>query len=307
VQHIPAQPSLEIRDLQVVIALATARTTARAAELLHLTQPAVSRALLSIESRLGTQLFERTPRGLTATEAGRQLIAGASRVLAELGTLELSVCAPVAVPAKIRLVCECHTAYHWLPSTLAELRGAMPALKVSLSVEHTADPVAALTAGQIDVALLSVADVPRQIAEAELFTDEIVFAVAASHPLAAKPALTRPDLRSHTILTSLHAPRSEQRWFINQVFGRERPKLQLQRLPLTEAIVDFARAGMGIAILSEWLAAPHLARGGLVTKRLGSGALARNWRIAWRPQAAPVIPHLRAALVRGRAALAANA
>jgi LysR family transcriptional regulator for metE and metH len=72
------------------------------------------------------------------------------------------------------------------------------------------------------------------------------------------------------------------RWFNSRVFGRARPRLRFQVLPLTEAILDLARAGMGLAILSEWIASPHLAKGDLVMRRLTSGPLERPWRIAWR-------------------------
>src|SRR5882672_1842184 len=107
-------PRLEIRDLKVALALASTGSTARAASLLHITQSAVSRALLTAEDKLGTRLFDRTRRGLTPTAAGERFLEGASRLLVELGDLEHRVCSPEAVPMHIRLVCECYTAYHWL-------------------------------------------------------------------------------------------------------------------------------------------------------------------------------------------------
>src|SRR5689334_23051622 len=110
----PPLPRLEIRDLRLVLALASSGTTAQAGATLHLTQPAVSRALLAAEDRLGTKLFERTPRGLVPTEAGQRLVEGAAAVLVGLGDLEQRVREPLAQPMQLRLVCECYTAYHWL-------------------------------------------------------------------------------------------------------------------------------------------------------------------------------------------------
>src|SRR5690349_19798241 len=110
----PPSPRLDVRDLRVVLALASAGTTAQAASVLHLTQPAVSRALLAAEDKLGTRLFDRTPRGLVPTAAGQRLVTGATRLLVEMGDLEHLVRAPVAPPMRIRLVCECYTVYHWL-------------------------------------------------------------------------------------------------------------------------------------------------------------------------------------------------
>ena len=277
------RPELDIRDLQVALALASAGTTARAAALLHITQPATSRALLSLEEKLGTQLFDRGPRGLSPTKAGERLLAGAGEILTALRDLEHRVRTDDE-PSRIRLVCECYTAYHWLPSALGSLRRVLPGLALSVAVEHTVDPVAALSAGKLDAALLTTAKVPAgALRETELFTDELVFVLARDHPLAKKRAITPRDLRENTLLVTL-APPSEVHWFLTRVFGRARPRLTFERLPLTEAIFDLARAGMGVAVLSEWIAAPHLGRNELVAKRLSSGPIERPWRLAWRPE-----------------------
>lgn len=280
-----AMSCLEVRDLQVVLALASAGTTSKAATILHLTQPAVSRALLSVEDKLGVRVFERAPRGMVPTPQGERLIAGARTLLVELADLERSVKAPLVPPVRLRVVCECYTAYHWVPSAIVNLRKTLPGIDVTLSVDHRGDPVAALQAGDIDVALLTTATVPAgQLEEHPLFSDEIVFVMSKTHPLAKKKALLPADLRSTTLVTS-PTPEGEARWFMASVFGRARPRLHFERVPLTEAILDMARAGVGVGILSEWMAGPHLNRGDLIVRRLAAGPLMRPWRIAWRKQA----------------------
>lgn len=292
----PPNPRLDVRDLRVVLALASAGTTAQAASVLHLTQPAVSRALLSAEDKLGARLFDRTPRGLVLTPAGQQLVSGATRLLVELGDLEHRVRAPAARPLRLRLVCECYTAYHWLPSALVHLRKSLPGLELSLAVEHTQAPVPALVAGDIDVALITTAPVPRgQLEERQIFSDEVVFVMSASHPLASRKTLTRDDLRSTTLLTG-QTPPAEAQWFLSRVFGREKPRIRFEQLPLTEAILDVARAGMGVAVLSEWIASPHLGRGDLLAKRFTAGPLRRPWRMAWRREVGDAALRLASAL-----------
>lgn len=286
---IPAlpRPKLEVRDLQVVLALASAGSTARAAAQLHLTQPAVSRALLAIEDKLGTALFERSQRGLQPTAAGTRLLGGAREWLVGLQELERRTCV-VQAPARLRLVCECYTAYHWLPSALMALRRTMPELAVTIEMAHTAAPVAALENDAVDVALLTTARLPRhpsvRLVERDLFSDEVVFVVGQKHALAAAPTLTRADLRRTLLLCSSHTPSAESEWFLRAAFGKRAPKLQFQPLPLTEAILDAARAGLGIAVLSEWIAAPHLNKGDLLMRRLDSGPLRRPWRFVHRSE-----------------------
>ena len=81
-------PRLEVRDLRVVLALATSGTTAAAAEVLHITQSAVSRALAVAEDHAGAELFTRTPRGLLPTEAGDALLDAAPALLSDLVDIE---------------------------------------------------------------------------------------------------------------------------------------------------------------------------------------------------------------------------
>ena len=296
------RPHLEVRDLEIVLSLAAAGSTAGAASALHITQSAVSRALAQAEDRIGARLFERTARGVLPTPAGERLVAGAGPLLAELCRLEHAVAAPATPVMKVRLVCECYTAYRWLLSAMEGLRRRKLDLEVEVAVEHTHGPVDALVRKQIDIALLTTGVLPRGrdarggFVEQPLFSDEIVFLVASSHPLAKAGSLTRRDLRAHPLITS-QTPPSEARWFLAKVFGRHVPKLNFVQLPLTEAIIDAARAGMGIAVLSEWMASDYVAAGGLEVKRFHSGPLRRPWRIAYRADVAEAAQRLTSTLV----------
>jgi len=223
-------------------------------------------------------------------------------VLAQLCELERSVRAPESAPVRVRIVCECYTAYRWLPSALADLSKKLPHLDVKLAVEHTREPTEALAAGEVDVALLTtgtIAGFGVGLAERSLFSDEVIFAVSTSHPLANKKSLTREDLLTHKLVTS-NAPEAENRWFARAVFGRSRPKLDVLRFPLTEAVVDSARAGVGIAVLSEWIAKSYLDDPRLLAKRRSTGPLRRPWRIAYRREHAAAANALAVAL-RGTA------
>jgi LysR family transcriptional regulator for metE and metH len=295
------KPKLDVRDLELVVTVAASGSTVRAASSLHLTQSAVSRALLLAEEKLGARLFERTPRGLVPTPVGRTIVEGAGVVLAELVDLEAR--AHGATATHLRVVCECYTAYRWLPSTLARLRRASADIEVNLAVEHTREPVGALVGGEIDVALLTTGALPARAKtrfdERPLFADEIVFLVADDHPLARKPKLELGDLTRHPLITSSQTPDPERRWFFARAFGKKAPRFVLPplRLPLTEAIVDAARAGLGVAILSEWIAAPYLeGKSGLVAKRLRGKPIERPWRIAYRRDRADAALRLAAAI-----------
>ena len=290
------RPQLEVRDLRLVLALAEARSTAGAADSLHLTQSAVSRALGQAEERLGVCLFERSARGVEPTAAGSRLIAAAPRLLSELCELELWVAAPIVAKTRVRLVCECYTAYRWLPSAIAHLRERMPDLELSIASDYTRDPVQGLLRSEVDVALLTTAQLPkgdarRALLEQPLFSDEVVFLVSARHRLAHAKAISREDLCAEPLIVS-YTPPAEANWFLRKVFGRKKPKLEFLRFPLTEAIADAARAGMGIAVLSEWMANSYATDSELVIKRLATGPLRRPWRIAYQRDASETAQRL---------------
>jgi LysR family transcriptional regulator for metE and metH len=297
VTRIDDRPSLDTRDLQVVLAIASTGSTAGAVAVLHLTQSAVSRALASAEDKLGVRLFERSARGLAPTPAGERFIAGAGPMLAQLAEFERTVRAAERAPAKVRIVCECYTAYRWLPTALAALKQKLPHFQLALCVEHSRAPVEALVDGQVDVALLttsSTSGLGSGFSEEPLFSDEIIFLVATSHPLASRRSLTKHDLEAATLI-SAEAPEAESRRFLRDVWGRARPNLDYLRLPLTEAIVDATRAGMGVAVLSEWIASSYLPDSQLLVKRLAR-PLHRPWRIAYRREARAAAHALTAAL-----------
>jgi LysR family transcriptional regulator for metE and metH len=291
----------------LVLALAAAGSTAGAACVLHLTQSAVSRALGQAEERVGVPLFERGARGLSPTVAGRRLLAGAPSILQQLHELERAVAAPLQEPERVRLVCECYTAYRWLPSAMANLREQWSDLEVEVGAEHTGDPVRALVRGKIDLALLTTSALPKGqgLRQQPLFADEIVFVMAPRHRLAHQRRITPLQLQAEQLITG-NTPPAEARWFMRAAFGRRRPKLHFLQLPLTEAIMDAARAGMGVAVLSEWIASGYVEQGDLVVRRFSSGPLRRPWRIAYRDELAGVaerlkgvlagvVPHLRVA------------
>src|SRR5690606_12957047 len=140
-------------------------------------------------------------------------------------------------------------------------------LELVLAFEHTRDPVAGLVAGKLDVALLTTCRVRAPLRELPLLSDEIVFVISPDHLLADRPALPANVLRTYPLFSLTHTPAPEVRWFVSSVFGQRPPRHEPLQFPLTEAIVDAARAGLGVAALSEWIAAPYLDHT-VVAKRL---------------------------------------
>ncbi|MEL6546902.1 MAG: LysR family transcriptional regulator [Myxococcota bacterium] len=291
-------PQLEVRDLRLVLALAETGTTARAGELLDLAQPSVSRALLALEGRLGLELFSRTPRGLVPTGATEKILAAAPTLLAELHGLE-SALREDAQPKRLKIVSECYAAYHWVPSAIATLRdNGFAHAGLSLALEHTRTALQAVKCGDVDVALLtSPIRSDESVAVEELFEDEILFLVGRTHPLGERATLTPQDLLDHPLFVARSTPQEDE-WFMRSIFGRSRPRLDVTIVPMTEALVDLARAGLGIVAITEWAAIQSLPADELTLLRLRSGPLRRRWRLAWQRKIGPRLGQTLAQLLR---------
>lgn len=281
---------LEVRHLRLVAAIADAGGVTRAGERLFLTQSALSHQLKDIEQRLGSPLFLRAGRRMVLTPAGQRLLEAARGILAELERTEADIAAKgnAGPSGLLRLTTECYTCYHWLPPVLANFRTAWPRVEVRLVPEATRRPLAALGAGEVDLAIVSHGpdEAPpsvngRRIRTAALFDDELVAIMSPEHRLAGKARISEHDFSSEQVL--LYNLREEESTLLNDVLrpAGVRPA-GLARVELTEAIIELVKAGMGISVMARWAVAPHVRAGSVVALPITAAGVKRRWSAMYR-------------------------
>jgi LysR family transcriptional regulator for metE and metH len=281
----------EMRHLELVRAVASAGTLTRAGLMLNLTQSALSHQLRDIESRLGARLFSRDGRKLTLTPAGEHLLETANQVLAIVERSEDTIRQIGSTTRSVlRLTTECYTCYHWLPDVLKRYSGSQPDVDVRIDVSATDRPVQALLDGQIEVALISERVTDRRITVRPLFHDEYTVIMRPDHRLADRPFIRPEDFANETFLS--YSP-----WTQSTVCQRLLAPAgvvpgQLLQVRLTEAIVEMAKAGIGIGVLSNWSVAPHVAAGTLRAVPLTRSRFGRTWSAAALKRTAG-LPHIR--------------
>lgn len=153
---------LRFKHLQLLLALRQGGSLRAAAGLMHLTQPALSKALGEIEAAFGVPLFLRNARGLEATAQGEIAIRGAAMLLAELAHLGSEASQQPAVTL-LRIGTPPFVAQGYLPAVLARMAAQHPHMRVQLKEERVPLLVESLLDGQLDALITSY---PTELPEA---------------------------------------------------------------------------------------------------------------------------------------------
>jgi LysR family transcriptional regulator, regulator for metE and metH len=267
---------LDVRHLRLVVAIADHTSLTRAGDVLNLTQSALSHQLRDIEDRLGARLFHRLNRRMVPTPAGERLLASARSILAELAATEDAVRrGGVAVRVPLRISTECYTCYHWLPSVLPPFRERFPHVEVRIDSDSTNRPLTPLFEGRLDLAIMSTPVRDARLVSRPLFEDEVVAVMAPSHPLARQPFLGLEDFRREKIL--IYGPREES-YFLTRLLGPAGVVPEsVEPVQLTEALIELARAGLGIAVLARWAVEPRVQDGSITAVRITEDGYRREW------------------------------
>jgi LysR family transcriptional regulator for metE and metH len=267
--------SLDVRDLELVVAIAEEGTVTAAGARLHLTQSALSHRLKDMEDRLGVPLFLRVRRRMEITSAGESVLASARRVLEEVRRIQAELSGTQPRPARtIRVSTGCCTCYGWLPNLLATFRAKHPHVEIRLDCDLTGHVVESVAAGKTDIGILYNAPRDPAIRAVPLFDDDLVFVMSPQHALAGSTTIEPRDLADETLLA--YPPREESA--LEQFLRPERvrPSAFLE-FRSTEAILELAASGLGIGFLARWAAAPYLRLQRLVARPPAHG----EHRITW--------------------------
>jgi LysR family transcriptional regulator for metE and metH len=277
----PAPPRLEVRDLRLVTAVANQGSLTLAGEVLHVSQPALSRHLAQLEARLGAPLFVRTGLRMVPTVTGELLLRHASDVLEQVSVAEKALASSGTAQRRVlRVGTECYTGYHWLPGVSSRFGLAHPDVEIDIAFDAAGDPLPVLRDGAIDIALLTAHRQVRGLAVTKLFTDELIVAVSPRHPWATRPFLSPKDFSTVRVLL-LAAP--ETSYFMKRFLGPAgiTPK-HVADVQLVGAMAALIESDYGVGALPSWTIATEVKAGRLVPLRLGRSGTFRVWSAAVR-------------------------
>jgi LysR family transcriptional activator of glutamate synthase operon len=258
---------VELRQLRYFAAVAAHRHFTRAAQELHIAQPALSQQMKRLEAELGLDLFVRSTRRVSLTEAGELLLPRAQRVLAEVedARAELEELAGL-VRGRVS-VGAIPLAGLDLPGMLAEFRARHPGVAMYMR-EETLDPMLAqLRADELDLgfALVDAEGVGPDLEAEPLFEEELLVATGQRHRLARRKRVRLEDLAGEPFIafrraSALH--RAVEMAFADAGLPLE-PAFETIEL---ETIRALAARGLGVTIMPRGYLAgegPRVAQIGL--------------------------------------------
>jgi DNA-binding transcriptional LysR family regulator len=292
---------MELRQLAYFVAVAEEAGFTRAAERVHISQSGVSAQIRQLERELGAPLFDRSGRRATVTPAGAAALEHARAALASAELVRRAV-DDVTGLIRGRLVLGMVTGCTISPlfDALVAFNRAHPGVEIALLEDNSDELIRCLRDGTADVALIGACGAPPSDLESLVIISEpLVAAVAPTHRLADANRVTLAEIAPHTVVCL------PQGTGVRAVFDRAcaqnkvEPEMTLEA-SAPDAIADLAARGLGIAILSESMAAKYSDR--LTAMKIDDAdtpaVLALVWKPALSPALARLLDYLRDAFVR---------
>lgn len=239
---------MEIRQVQAFVSIATLRSFHAAANRLHITQPAVSQRLSSLEEELGTKLLDRDGGKISLTAKGMQLLHIAEHLLDTAGRLRTMASGEPATHQRIRIGATDMLVNAWLPKLIEEMADSLPQLTADIVAGGSPELRAKLVAGELDLALMMGPTHFAGVRNLPLSTYGTHF--VASRKLGLPKNMTLSELAQHRLIT--HARDSATFGSVEELFRNSGNwPVRLASSNSVEAVMRIVRAGLAVGAVSD--------------------------------------------------------
>lgn len=271
---------ISLKNLKLVNVIVKEGSVTKAADKLFLSQPALSHQLKKMEDEIGLKVFNRMNKKLLLTETGQLLFNTSEKMLAAFSQLNNRIDEIKNGEKRfIRLSTECYTTYHWLPKAVREFKKENENINIQIVIEATKAPLQYLTEGKIDFAIVSCITDHPAIHFQPLVQDEMVVVVSKENKLSDLKTFDLSGLKEQNLI--LYDIPEEKNYVLTHILHQNRGFANsIQKVQLTEAIVQLVRANLGITIIAEWAVKPFLNDEQLKIIPLKSNKGLRTWYIA---------------------------
>jgi DNA-binding transcriptional LysR family regulator len=265
----------DLNDLQAFRAVAELGSFRRAAETVHISQPAFSRRIDKLEQALGVQLLERSTRRVSLTEVGRDFARKVQQLLDDLDATLLGIRGVAATRmGEVSVACVPSTVYYYVSRVVQGYRQTYPRVRVKVFDASANEVLGRVARGEVDFGLNFTGQSEPDIEFRALHEERFVLACRHDHPLARKRRVAWADLASHDFLAN--AQTSGNRLLIDQALAGMvlRPQIVCEAQHVS-ALLGMVEAGLGVAAVPA-LAMPGKDHAVLVSVPLDSPVVTRQ-------------------------------
>ncbi|MES2915175.1 MAG: LysR substrate-binding domain-containing protein [Pseudomonadota bacterium] len=284
---------IELRHLRTIRAIQQAGGLARAADVLNMTQSALSHQVKGLEDQAGMELFVRRSKPMRLSAAGIRMLRAAERILPEIDAMEEEFRALRAGrTGRLHIAIECHACFDWLFPVLEMFRHAWPEIDVDIRAGLAFEALPALNREDVDLVISSDREPPPGIVFNPLFDYHPTFVGSAQNPLAAKDFITAEDFRDQVLITY---PVSRDKLDIfTEVLTPAKVEPRAQRTAeLTAVILMLVGSNRGVAVLPDWVMREVKTNADYITRPLGPEVVTKRMYAATREEDAgkPYMAH----------------
>lgn len=273
---------LEFRHLRTIRAIHEAGGLARAADLLHMTQSALSHQVKGLEDQAGLELFVRRSKPLRLSAAGMRLLRLAERVLPEIEALEEDFRAlKSGKSGRLHIAIECHACFEWLFPVLEQFRRAWPDVDVDIRPGLAFGALPALLREEVDLVVSSDPENLSGVDFTPLFDYAPVFVASSQHPLAEKPFVEAEDFRDELLIT-YPVERSRLDVFTELLTPAKVEPRGVRQVELTAVILMLVASNRGVAVLPDWVVREVRYHSDYVTRPLTASGVTKRLYAATR-------------------------
>lgn len=273
---------IEFRHLRTIKAIHEAGGLARAAEVLHITQSALSHQVKGLEEQAGVELFVRRSKPLKLSAAGKRLLRLAEQVLPQVEALAAEFAAVKdGAAGRMHIAIECHACFEWLFPVLEHFRKDWPDVDVDIRPGLAFDALPALVKEEVDLVVSSDPEDLAGVEFVELFDYNPVFVAARQHPLAERKWINAEDFRGETLIT-YPVERTRLDVFSQLLIPAKVEPGSVRQAELTAVILLLVASNRGVSVLPDWVVREVKYSSDYVTRPLTETGITRRLYAAVR-------------------------
>lgn len=247
-----------------------------AADVLYVTQSALSHSIKKLEQQLGVEVWQREGRSIRLTQAGQYLLALAQRMLPQLELAEERLRQYAqGERGTLRIGMECHPCYQWLLRIVSGYLAAWPQVDVDVKQKFQFGGIGALFGYEIDLLVTPDPLLKPGLRFEPVFDYEQVLVVHKNHPWAGQEEVAPEQLMQETLITY---PVPLERLDIFQLFllpANVAPRKH-KTIETTDIMLQMVASGRGVTALPKWLVTDYAPQLELRTLRLGPGGIQKH-------------------------------